>query len=183
MDLRLNIDWLKKNAKLIHWFGLGFIQIKLNDKERMHFYTDLLPKTTTEEEIHNHRYNFTSQILKGNLWQDIYEVSIIEGFTRENTHWLVEETCKENDKKTFPTFPCNIEKVFSDSCSDFERYYIHHETFHRVTSNDAITSVKRSDYKKENAQIIFPVGTKPQCPFSIKRTEKELWDIVETCLK
>jgi len=29
----LDIDWLVKNHELIHYFGLGFIQLKLNQSE------------------------------------------------------------------------------------------------------------------------------------------------------
>lgn len=181
--MNLDIDYLKKNAKMIHWFGLGFIQVKLNDFERLHFYTDKLPKTTTEEEIHNHRYNFVSTILKGALWHDIYEVRVIEGFTTLNQYWLTEETCKENDKKSFPTYPCNIELITQKRYLANDGYYIHHETFHRVYSADAITHVRRGAYKKDFAQIIFPVGMKPACPFSVKRPESELWEIVEQSIK
>jgi len=175
-------DWLKKNAKSIHWFGLGFIQIKLNESERVHFYTSALPKTSTEEEIHNHRYNFTSHVLRGSLKQKIYEVDIFDSFTTENTHWLTEETCKETEKKTFPTHPCNIKCVLDTEHGWGSSYYIHHETFHQVDSSNAITLIRRSPYKKETAQIVFPVGSKPLCPFSVKRSESELWDIVRNLL-
>lgn len=34
----MNIDWLKANSTMIHYFGLGFIQVKLGDLDRVHFY-------------------------------------------------------------------------------------------------------------------------------------------------
>lgn len=183
MNYDFNIDWLIANYKKIHWFGLGFIQLKIDDKQRIHFYTDKLPRTTTEEEIHNHRYNFTSTIVRGTLKQNIYEVNVYDGFTESNTHWLTEETCKENDKRGFPTYPCDIKLALSEKYKTGQSYYIHHDTFHQVSSNDAITLVKRGEYQKEFANIIFPVGMKPLCPFSVKRSENELWEIVRSLLE
>lgn len=34
----LDTDFLRKNHQLIHFFGLGFVQLKLDANLRMHFY-------------------------------------------------------------------------------------------------------------------------------------------------
>lgn len=65
MNQYLNIDYLKKNHTKIHGFGLGFIQIKLGEVFRLHIYTKEIALTTQDEEIHNHRYDFKSTVLKG----------------------------------------------------------------------------------------------------------------------
>jgi hypothetical protein len=54
-DIKLND--LKEKCKMIHYFGLGFIQIKIDDTYRLHFYTNKLPKILHEEEVHNYRNN------------------------------------------------------------------------------------------------------------------------------
>lgn len=42
----LNLAWLKANHRTIHYFGLGFIQLKLDESRRMHFYVPSLKPTT-----------------------------------------------------------------------------------------------------------------------------------------
>ena len=63
--LELKEILLKTNPQ---YFGLGFIQCKINQHERVHIYhPDLMPIVNIEEEIHNHRYDFESTILMGKL--------------------------------------------------------------------------------------------------------------------
>lgn len=175
----LDIHWLKANYKMIHYFGLGFIQLKLNDAERVHFYTDLIHTTVKEEEVHNHRYNFVSTILSGHLEQHVFELDMD---STEKPYYLTQETCNAADKRDFPKVDCNVSLAMINQHVIGDRYYIDHHTFHRVSSTDAITHVKRSGYKKEFADVIFKKGQEVVCPFSVKRTDEELFDIVEEIL-
>ena len=102
---KFDIDWLKKNAESIHYFGLGFIQVKINFPNRIHFYTTQLDKTVQEEEIHNHRYNFKSQILKGRFTQTIFTANKTD---LSYTHYMTQESCNENDKTEFPLLSVNL---------------------------------------------------------------------------
>ena len=57
-----------------HYFGLGFIQCKINQYERIHVYhPDLMPIVNIEEEVHNHRYDFESKILMGKIKNKKYQ--------------------------------------------------------------------------------------------------------------
>jgi hypothetical protein len=173
----LKIDWLKENCQMIHYFGLGFIQVKLKDGRRMHFYTEALPPITPEEDIHNHRYDFTSKILSGDFQQELFH--IVEG----DTHLREQETCKEGVCADAPATPCSIalasRHIYHAGC----QYFISHETFHRVKSlYQTITLIERSDYKKKLAEVIRPVGSQKVCPFSQKVKEEELWDIIHWML-
>lgn len=84
-----DLDYLKSHCTLIHYFGLGFVQLKLRDGRRMHFYTESLPAIVGDDDVHNHRYDFTSQVLSGYLVQHIYRV--VPG----DTHTLEQESCKK----------------------------------------------------------------------------------------
>ncbi len=47
------IDYLIKNHTIIQYFGLGFIQIKINENVRFHFYhKDILVTTDDTHTIH-----------------------------------------------------------------------------------------------------------------------------------
>lgn len=177
---KLSLDWLKQNCQLIHYFGLGFIQLKMNARERIHFYTDKLPKTAKNEEIHNHRRNFSSQIIAGTLKQDIYEIPQILRPDKDYSHLLQIVSCNPNKKgKIEHEEFLDIEKVFSREYKKGESYYIDHNTFHIVESNNAVTIITQSNYQKDYAEVIRPRGQDLVCPFSVKIPEEKLWNIVE----
>ena len=174
----ITLDYLKKRHTKIHYFGLGFIQIKLTQNTRIHFYTDLLPPIIGKEEIHNHRYDFTSIILFGNLTQETFTI------TNGNTHIQQDESCIEGEtmKDTIGTY-CGVSLSGIQNFAQSSSYFIDHTTFHRVYSNNAITFLERSDYKKEFAEVLRPKNISPTCPFSKKVPEEELWKIVEMILE
>ncbi len=173
--MEMSIKELVKKAEKIHYFGLGFIQVKLNDYERYHFYWNELPVTAGDEEIHNHRYNFTSYIIAGSFEQSIWEVK--EGVT----HQLTTETCDPKTKSGIDAKLISIEPICDLFYEQDQSYYIDHHTFHTVMVRDmAITYLKRSDYKKEFAEVVSPVNVEKSCPFSVKMTKKECIEHIET---
>lgn len=174
-----DIDWLKKNHQMIHYFGLGFIQLKLTPSRRMHFYTPELPSIVGEEEVHNHRYDFISYILDGCLQQQIFRKIKGNNFVCEN------ETCNPNNKKSLcdTVELCNIELLTEQWFRRESKYFIDNRTFHRVRAEvPTITCLDRTDYKKPFAQVIRPKSMKPVCPFSKQVPEEQLWDIIRSML-
>lgn len=172
----LTLKWLQQNSTLIHYFGLGFIQVKINSTHRIHFYTEQLPPITADEDVHNHRYDFHSSIIFGEFVQEIFQV--IDG----STHVLEEESCKEDVHTSSTPQKCSIERLSLQTFSSGSSYHISHHTFHRVRAQNAITFLTRGDIAKENARVIRPVGTSKICPFGKKIPEAELWSIVGTML-
>lgn len=171
----LDIDFLKKNHLMIHYFGLGFIQIKINDIYRAHFYTFDLPITSAEEEIHNHRYSFRSQIVKGTLRQKIYALK--EG----DSHLLIKDACAPGSKPEGEPIPTGITMLADNEYTGPQsEYFIAHKTFHTVEAiSECITLLNRGPYKKELADIVYPKENKLVCPFSENVSEDKLWEIVE----
>lgn len=172
----ITIQSLKEHATLIHYFGLGFIQIKLGETYRIHFYTDKLPAIIGDEDIHNHRYDFTSRILYGTFSQELF--ALVPG----NSHTLEQESCKEGVPSTVLPTKCSIEKILSQTFTAGSSYTISHNVFHTVSANTAITLLERGPIKKEFADVVRPVGFPKVCPFSKKVSEEELWSIVQEIL-
>lgn len=54
MNKYLDIDYLKSLENKPYYFGLGFIQLKINKSQRIHFWHSELIKTAGDEEIHDH---------------------------------------------------------------------------------------------------------------------------------
>lgn len=172
----ITLSDLKKNHTIIHYFGLGFIQVKLEKEFRIHFYTEKLPPIIDKEDVHNHRYGFTSTILYGELCQETFQT------TGENTHTISSENCQEGYESQEKDTPCGLEKLSTKWFKKGDSYSIEHATFHRVQANNTITILKRGEYQKDFAQIIRPKEALKICPFSKKIDKKELWKIVEECL-
>lgn len=174
----LTIDYLKANHTKIHWFGLGFIQIKIDNRTRYHFYTTKYSSIVGDSEAHNHRYNFTSYVLKGSL------VNIVYQFVPNSLGLYVkrQESCNPDLKVQEPTEVVGdlIELGYFNNDS----YSLNHHTFHKAFVNsDTITRVVRGDYKKDLADVVSLKFDKPVCPFSKQVPEAELWEIVEEMLK
>jgi hypothetical protein len=175
--MKLEIDWLKKNHQMIHYFGLGFIQLKIDKHNRLHFYTPELPPIIDEEDIHNHRYDFTSSILRGKMEQQLFVE--IPGAT----HIKEDESCQADVKPETSPSNCSVLMTSSHTYAEGSSYFIDHDTFHRVKTNNCITHLNRGGYKKKYAQVIRPMESGKICPFSQKIEEGRLWEIIETMIR
>lgn len=172
-----NIDDLIKNHIKIHFFGLGFIQVKMNRIHRYHFYSAKLPAFV--EDAHNHRYDFVSWILKGKLLTNIYT------FTPNvsPSYYLTKVSCDPNkpapEEKIFGSknFLCQFESVAGSE------YSLLDETFHTVTPiDDTITFIQRDEPRREFADVILPASEQSVCPFSKSIPDSELWEIIREML-
>lgn len=173
----LTTDWLKKNHQLIHYFGLGFIQVKINDTVRVHFYHKDLPSITPEEDIHNHRYDFISTILLGSLHQEIFKI------TEGDTHVKEFVSCdKEKEINPSPS-PCGIQSLFSGIHTSGSIYQVTTDVFHRVKSDYCITKIVREKPKMEFAEVVRPNNSVAICPFSKTVELAKLWEIVDNMIK
>lgn len=178
IDKNINVDWLKKNAKMIHYFGLGFVQLKVNDTFRLHFYNKSLPAIVSEEDIHNHRYDFRSKVIKGKFIQELFDV--VEG----DTHVREFESCQHGVEAPKDAVPCGVERKSRHLYTAGSMYDISHNTFHRVKANNCITLLMRKTapdggfYRKPYAEVVRKKDAEKVCPFSKKVSEDELWEIV-----
>jgi hypothetical protein len=182
------IDELKARAKkynsVPHWFGLGFVQLKLSDTERMHFWVPEIPRREREE-IHNHRYDFVSSVLAGTLKHDIYhldatvdpkaDVRIIDGCEYE----IFETNCAPTAEGTIETVtPCIVTHVGTFTLEAGSSYALPHETFHTTEDTRfAITSLTRVLPKPiEFASVIKKRGAETTCPFKDKMDPDVCWE-------
>ena len=171
---------LKKRAKTIHSFGLGFIQLKLDDTFRLHFYVPEVQITADEESPHNHRYNFESTIIDGRFKQTFWDLD-----WSGDTHIVTLESCKKGVEAPNKKLSCSAVPFATHDYGFNDAYYLDHNTFHTVKRESAqvITLVKRSRYRKEFAEVANKVGEETKCPFSANMDEKTLWELVDRSVK
>ena len=188
---------LKKCDK-IHYFGLGFIQIKMNARERYHFYSmNLKNHSMGWEEFHTHRYNFHSLVIKGQLVQDI--VRIIDNC--DGGYMLEQESCSVEEipvEHKLPVSTCDVRELMLLSMVAGSSYNINRNVFHRVRFyEDTITKVTKIPdgysteknvlseiYHDKYAWVARKKLAQKECPFKAGEnfTENQLWEIVEKML-
>lgn len=177
----ITFDYLYKNHKIIHSFGLGFIQIKLDEKNRVHIYHPQLIKTSTEEEIHNHRYGFKSHVMTGTLVNHLYSVNEDHngGFV------LFNESCnpKIESPKEKKVVNCSFQGSFQSKSGT--QYELSHKTFHKVEALNkdlVITWLERGEILSPYAQVVVKKGEENKCPFSVNLPTETLWSMVKESL-
>jgi len=175
----LTVEGLKATGAVPHWFGLGFIQLKIDDDRRLHFWHPDLMADTPEEELHDHRYEFTSRIVRGTMTHETWEfVSDALG-----DHEMVEVSC---DPGT-PADPKPIDRGHIRMAGRYTMvegsvYTFPPTGFHRIEASRAVTLLTRGPKVRDVARVIKGLGAPDICPFERKIPENELWDYIADLL-
>jgi hypothetical protein len=173
----LDIDHLRNFEVDPAYFGLGFIQLKVDLHNRVHFYHNDLP--ILSDNPHDHRYSFTSHILQGTLEQTTFqwETSSHGGYSKQ----LVD--CKADSNLQVSLAWGHITQALYSSYATGSRYQIEADTLHTVSGIDnAVTHLIRGDTEKEYAAVIVQKGDEPVCPFSEPMTKNRCWELIEDML-
>lgn len=173
-----DVSYLREACYAIHAFGLGFIQIKLTPEYRIHLYSNAVRQTTEPEDVHDHRYGFTSTVMQGSITNDLFHVtSDVNGEFN-----LSEVTCKPGAAgEGRALFDCSLSHVASFTLGTGCRYTLAANAFHRVSAADGtITFLHREPPSKEVARVARRKTQELVCPFSANTfSEDELWAIYE----
>jgi hypothetical protein len=179
--MKLDIEELKKNYQMIHFFGLGFVQLKIDNNLRYHFYHPDLSSIVQNEEVHNHRYNFISTILAGSLTNIVFDFN----FNPNGLYLLEKESCNINDKiesSPFDLISVDLSKRSEKTYIKGESYTFLTNEYHKVSTDFAITRLYRGQVTSSFANVIRKKEKSKVCPFSKKLTETECWNIVQECI-
>lgn len=163
------------------YFGLGFIQLKINEHQRIHFWVPEWPTIPgADNELHDHRYTLTSTILKGEIHNQIYAPFP----SPHPTHELIEVSCKPNSTQE-PQILDRVTPVFLTSFVSKvgDTYTLSPDAFHMAhTVGPTVTFVQRGDVIKDMARVIRPLDSAFVCPFSIRYSEQQCWEKIEEIL-
>lgn len=174
----LTVDWLRANAVKAHFFGLGFIQVKLDDQARVHFYHKDIPAFV--EEPHDHRYDFISRVLRGVLQNQVWKLA------PGDDHEVSYESCRQDGPEAPPGFRTGLVELGCFNTSKNSGYHMNSETLHAVRPvfkrGPVITYVRRELPFKDFARSVKKVGAASVCPFSRPMPDDELWQIVQDCI-
>lgn len=178
MSNYLDIDFLKSTGCKPKWFGLGFIQLAFHDRKRMHFWHPDLPPDSKlfENEYHDHRYDFRSDILVGELTNHLIGYKLTEESPQNQFLWSV---CCHGE-----TPPKPIGEVLTWPLADFTicaggSYFLKAEQQHRVSVNRCVTLQTRSEENKDRALIISSAEFASPNPFDRTIPENDLWEVID----
>jgi hypothetical protein len=179
-DAFLTVDGLRAAGAVPKWFGLGFIQIKLNDTQRMHFWHPSLSADTPEEDLHDHRYFFTSHVVAGETIHD-------EWFFRKDEsgdHEMVAVNCKPGSAGEEQHLGFGrVEAGGSYTMVAGSKYTFPPTGYHRIRAERCVTFLERGPVLTELATVIRPLGTPAVCPFERQIPEPQLWDCIADLLE
>ncbi len=179
MDIHLpSIEMLKREG-LPQWFGLGFIQVKTSNLTRYHFWhPDLMPDVH-DEEIHDHRYRFTSHVLRGEISNEIFHAEPCA----HGDYQIEQVTCNEGEEAIIGQ-RCLVRKLCSTNMRAGDVYTMEPDTLHRSTAlQKSVTKLEREmPYAKQFATVIRKHDEERACPFRNTKPQRELWDYVYDCL-
>jgi hypothetical protein len=179
----LNIDWLRETGAEPAWFGLGFIQLKLDETERMHFWHPSLTPDVSDEEIHDHRYKFTSQILKGTMHHETWDfVSHVFG-----SHQMAHVSCEPGDEPIPDLYTKrsdgNVRLTGTYWFDAGSSYTFPTGQFHRTKTKECVSLLTREPATQRFARVIRKKGEPEICPFDNPKPVDELWNVIGELLK
>lgn len=175
MNKYLDIDYLKSIDNKPYYFGLGFIQLKINKSQRIHFWHPELIKTADDEEIHDHRYDFNSTILKGKLKNEIFTYN-----DNEYGNYSLKSVSCTKDSEENPKFIKNVDikLVTSYEVLEGQEYFLNKDSFHKTYTDGCVSFLERGDITKEYANVISYKDKNLICPFSVEYSEDYIWKLI-----
>lgn len=175
-----SVDYLKSLGAKPAAFGLGFIQLKLTDDTRMHFWHPDFEGNTPEEELHDHRYRFTSHILVGSMRHEEWEFRTDE----LGDHEMVQVSCKPGvDSPAVPLARGFVELGSVYNMVAGSHYTYSDAGFHRIFTKRCVTFLERGPVTKEYARVIKEISAPSVCPFACKVEESKLWELIADLLE
>ncbi len=161
------------------WFGLGFIQLKLDQKRRLHFWhPSLIPDDFLfSNEYHDHRYDFRSDVLVGEI------TNHLGGATHDLTgaHELSEVCCQGGGM--FPLGRVKLSDLGSFTTRAGQHYLLGNESLHRVDAVRCVTLQTRADEVREKAKVVSLFGSPSANPFDSNLPLDSMWAIIDDLLE
>lgn len=161
------------------FFDLGFIECKISDKERIHFYhPELKIPVNALDNVRNHRYDFVGKVLRGHLQNKIY--NFFDG--KHNTHYKLSELFTndiKNGKKNLGYL-----NLFSDLNHQVnETYAMHNMYFNKIEANFCITQLKCTADKKDTIDIVYPIASNFIEPLKRSLSKQDCLAIIKECIE
>jgi hypothetical protein len=124
--------------------GLGFIQLVLGGNQRMHVWHPDLPRRDCYEAsaIHNHRFSFTSRVLKGMQVNVRCDLEIVKPET--GSHQLISHNGPRSDKggrESYPVADVNVIERAIEAYEPGDEYHMPAYEYHHTPCKGIVVTV------------------------------------------
>lgn len=166
--------------------GLGFIQLKLGAEQRLHVWHPALPRRDCYQHsaIHNHRFSFTSRVLKGEQINVRADIEIV----KEGTHQLISHNGPRSEKGgrlSFPVADCNVHLRAEERIAAGNEYFMPAFEYHQTPVDDiVVTLMKKHESGTIHANSVCAKGVDFHYDFDrFQLSPDELFGFVVEALK
>jgi hypothetical protein len=176
----ITIDQLRALNGIPHYMGLGVVKYPFCKNQSYHFYSDRAKILV--EDIHEHRFSFTSRVLKGKLKNYIYE---IDGTDPTSTLRVERKECAPDSQQEILLSNINLIERCTFITEPNQEYRMHYTTLHKIEclTTKVITHIYKELPFAQTTPRFIADETKPSvCAFSEPKTVNECWDIIEYTL-
>lgn len=140
--------------------GLGFIQLVLPGDQRLHVWHPDLPRRNcfAHSAIHNHRFAFTSRVLKGVQKNVRVDLELM----REGSHVVISHNGPRSDKGgrlSYPVAECNVYERALEEYGPGEEYLMPALEYHHTPCDGiVVTVIKKYDSGTIHANSLIAKG-------------------------
>lgn len=181
MSKYLDFDYLQHLDVVPQWFGLGFIQMKISPNRRLHFWhPELSPNPGNAEEVHDHRYDFTSTVLKGEMENEVWDMR----HDPDGDYRLWRVSCEPGNADAAEMIgPMSVASVSSRRIPTNGSYVMPQPIFHRsFPIGYTVTMLQRGVVTETHAHVIRYHDAPHSCPFAISMLPHTLWQRIKEIL-
>lgn len=166
-------NYLKDNGAKIHYWGLGFVQVRINEDVNYHFYTDMITAHFDIENPHNHARDFTSEILAGELQEIRYNIEESSHGLRLVSNFCTVGVIEDTLVKIIDMEPYTHTRGDTYTCDK--------GIFHTVMSTNCVTKLTKTGERGQVYSVVMD-KLKDDVESGVIYPEDFLWGIVrEIC--
>jgi hypothetical protein len=181
----MNVDRFRETDATISLHGLGFLQVKLPGRQRLHVWHPDLPRRDCYDHsaIHNHRFSFISRVLKGTQKNVRVDVEIV----KEGTHQLISHNGPRSEKGgrlSYPVAQCLIHPREMEIYQPGNEYYMPQLEYHHTPVDEiVVTIISKQTEGRIHANSVCANGVDFHYDFDrFQMSEADMWGIVTEAL-
>lgn len=174
----LSLCALRASGAVPHWFGLGFIQLRLNERQRMQFWHPAF-LGTAEGEVHSHPFSFCSQVVVGELTHETWRFEPDEDGDARRTP---APCCGGCAGAAMPATTGKLTLSGRYTLAAGSKFFFTAADFHRMVSRRAVALLCRGLTEDRPACVVRPINQDPPYRPCAPKGTAECWDIIEDLL-
>ena len=179
----------KETEAAVSLHGLGFLQIKLGAGQRLHVWHPDLPRRRCHKhsQIHNHRFSFSSTVLRGQQTNDVYGAHEFGDSQATHVAYLHEGArLATGNRPWLPREKLWVGHVSRELVEEGETYHMLEKVFHSTTPGGdgrVATLMRKTFVGAEGARSLCEVGVYPDVDFDrLQMKDKAMWAVVRDVL-